>query len=291
MASGIGRFAGRHLARFLKKETGAYTAFSVMPPLRLRKALRPGDVLLVEGNTRISAAIKYMTNSTWSHAAFFAGGEEGSELIEADVEFGVRALPLSFYQRFNTRICRPIDLSPEDLATVIAVMRASIGRAYDLRNVFDLARYLLPEPPVPKRWRRKMLALGSGDPSRAICSTLIAEAFGQVRYPILPLVRTDSTLPEATEILQIRHHSLYTPRDFDLSPYFRIVKPTIEADFDYRRLSWYEDGPQDASPQPPGLGLSSHAPPPGGQRAARNSGTDSRIASLSAAASSLRPEE
>lgn len=251
MTDSIGRAMGRRLARFLRKETTRYTPFSVMPPMRLRLALRPGDVLLVEGNTRISAAIKYMTNSTWSHAAFFAGGPEEAELIEADVEEGVRALPLSFYQRFNTRICRPVGLSGDDLDCVIRHMRESLGRSYDLRNVLDLARYLMPEPPVPKRWRRKLLALGSGDPSRAICSTLIAEAFSKVRYPILPEIRIDSDRPEAEEILHIRHHSLFTPRDFDLSPYFRVVKPTIEANFDYRALTWYEDAPPGPVNAPP----------------------------------------
>lgn len=242
MANRIGRFTGRQLARFLKKETGTYARFSAMPPRRLRAALRPGDVLLVEGNSRISAAIKYLTNSTWSHAAFFVGGGETMELIEADVEDGVRAVPLSTYEGFNTRICRPVGLSPEDLATVIGHLTARLGHAYDLRNVIDLARFLLPQPPVPRRFRRRMLALGSGDPTRAICSTLIAEAFGKVRYPILPEIRIDRDRPEAEEILHIRHHSLYTPRDFDLSPYFRIVKPTIEANFDYRSLTWYDDG-------------------------------------------------
>ena len=43
------------------------------------------------------------------------------------------------------------------------------------------------------------------------------------------------------EFLEIRHHSLFAPRDFDLSPYFMIVKPTLEAGFDYTRLNWYED--------------------------------------------------
>jgi hypothetical protein len=38
--------------------------------------------------------------------------------------------------------------------------------------------------------------------------------------------------------LHIRHHSLYMPRDFDISPYFRIVKPTIELGFDYQKLRW-----------------------------------------------------
>jgi hypothetical protein len=241
MTDSLKRRTGRRLANFLQKETGSYARFSAMPPHRLRAALEPGDVLLVEGNTRISAAIKYLTNSTWSHAALFVGGGETMELIEADVVEGVRMVPLSVYEGFNTRICRPVGLTPEDRTTVIAHMHQSLGRAYDLRNVVDLARYLLPQPPVPKRFRRKLLSLGSGDPTRAICSTLIAEAFGKVRYPILPERRIDPDMPGAEELLHIRHHSLYTPRDFDLSPYFRIVKPTIESGFDYRRLNWYEE--------------------------------------------------
>jgi hypothetical protein len=38
--------------------------------------------------------------------------------------------------------------------------------------------------------------------------------------------------------LHIRHHSLFTPRDFDISPYFEVVKPTLAAAFDYRALEW-----------------------------------------------------
>jgi len=38
------------------------------------------------------------------------------------------------------------------------------------------------------------------------------------------------------EILHIRHQSLYAPRDFDMSPYFEIVKPAIEAGFDYKNI-------------------------------------------------------
>jgi hypothetical protein len=104
-------------------------------------------------------------------------------------------------------------------------------------------------PPVPVSFRRRMIALGSGDPTRAICSTLIAQAFGLLHYPVLPQITRESIpLPghagapagwtQAREVLHIRHYSLYTPRDFDLSPYFAVVKPTIEAGFDYRTLEW-----------------------------------------------------
>ncbi|MEZ5778469.1 MAG: lipo-like protein [Paracoccaceae bacterium] len=238
MLGGVKAALGRRLAHYLEKQTGGYVAFSVIPPARLCAALRPGDVLLVEGDRRISAAIKYLTRSTWSHAAFFAGGAAGEELIEADLEHGVHAVPLSSYNHLNTRICRPVGLTRTDLDLVVGFMRDSVGKSYDLKNIVDLLRYLLPEPPVPQRWRRRMLALGSGDPTRAICSTLIAQAFQSVRYPILPDIEADDTGNAMREILHIRDHSLFTPRDFDLSPYFRIVKPTIDDSFDYQSLKW-----------------------------------------------------
>ncbi|MDT8856136.1 lipo-like protein [Paracoccaceae bacterium Fryx2] len=230
---------GRALASFLEKQTAGYVPFAVTPPHSLLSTLRPGDVLLVEGDRRVSAAIKYLTHSTWSHSAFYVGGDAATALIEADLQAGVRAVPVATYQNLNTRICRPVDLAPEDLARVIGFMQASIGKSYDLRNVVDLVRYLLPHPPVPQRFRRRMLALGSGDPTRAICSSLIAEAFQSVRYPILPEPRPDRDDAFTEEMDRIRHHSLYTPRDFDLSPYFRVIKPTVEEAFDYRQLRWY----------------------------------------------------
>ena len=36
------------------------------------------------------------------------------------------------------------------------------------------------------------------------------------------------------ELLTIRHYSLYAPRDFDISPYFQVVKPSIEHGVAYR---------------------------------------------------------
>jgi hypothetical protein len=56
-----------------------------------------------------------------------------------------------------------------------------IGLEYDMRNIIGLLRYLIPTPPVPTRWRRRMIALGSGEPTWAICSTLIAQAFQSIR--------------------------------------------------------------------------------------------------------------
>jgi hypothetical protein len=257
MLDTLRRSISKALASYLNQPRGQYTSFSVTPVRRLKTILRPADILLIEGNTRISTAIKYLTQSTWSHAAFYVGDvlDPGSEgmLIEADMEKGVIAVPLSNYRNFNTRICRPIGLTEEHRRSAVDFMMSRIGLQYDLKNVFDLARYLLPTPPVPVRWRRQMLALGSGDPTRAICSSLIAQAFQSIQYPILPNLRDSgdggpvSVRDMAKQIFGIRHHSLFTPRDFDLSPYFSIVKPTLDGGFDYRQLTWYED-PADSSP-------------------------------------------
>jgi Permuted papain-like amidase enzyme, YaeF/YiiX, C92 family len=240
-------YLGRSIARFLQKQTRGYMLMAVASPARMRACLRPGDVVLVEGDRRISGAIKYLTQSTWSHAAMFIGDPGGADLIEADLREGVRTIRLESLLHLNLRICRPVGLTDADRARVIAHMRASLGRTYDLKNVWDLARYLLPQPPVPKRFRRRMLSLGSGDPTRAICSTVIAEAFQSVRYPILPLIQSTTENDVTREIFHIRHHSLFAPRDFDVSPYFAVIKPTIEAGFDYRAVQWARSDPSPAT--------------------------------------------
>ncbi len=246
---------GRWLARFLEKPSRKYEPFDVSKLVNLQRCLQPGDVLLVEGNQRISSAIKYLTQSTWSHALLFVGDAVGTHdaaggldcLLEADLTHGVVVVPLSRYASFNTRICRPVNLCEADRTKLIEYAVARIGFSYDLKNIIDLARYLLPTPPVPVRWRRRLLALGSGHPTRAICSTLIAQAFESIKYPILP-IRAQVLMRQAEsgtyieqEIFHIRHHSLYTPRDFDVSPYFQIIKPTLECGFDYREALWQAD--------------------------------------------------
>jgi hypothetical protein len=59
-----------------------------------------------------------------------------------------------------------------------------------------------------------------------------------VRYPILPKITQAGSRRARREILHIRDSSLYMPRDFDISPYFEVVKPTIVHGFDYTSLHW-----------------------------------------------------
>lgn len=250
------RWLSGRLAAYLSKQV-TQNSIPTSSYQQLAQTLEPADILLVDGDTRISVAIKFLTQSTWSHAALYLGADAGlgqsdtgepNVLIEADLEQGIRALPLSFYRHSHTRICRPVGLTREDLQSLTGYARSRLGNTYDLKNVFDLARYLLPTPPVPTQYRQRLLTFGSGDPTRAICSTFIAECFQHLRYPILPIVRTvpanDPDCHDCTrEAYRIRHHSLFTPRDFDASPYFQIIKPSLAQGFDYRQLAW-EDRPQ-----------------------------------------------
>jgi hypothetical protein len=236
---------GRRIAEYLERPVEGYEPFTPSDPELLRATLQPGDVLLVEGNNNVSGIIKYLTQSTWSHAALYVGpiGErttadgEPLVLVEANLGEGVIGAPLSKYFRFHTRICRPVGLTDDDRARVCTYAAERIGFDYDVKNIFDLMRFLFPLP-IPQRWRRRMMALGSGHPTRIICSALIAQAFESVRYPILPRVTMAESEAARQEILEIRHSSLYAPRDFDISPYFKLVKPTLEKGFDYRKMHW-----------------------------------------------------
>ena len=248
---------------------------------KLKKTLRKGDVLLVEGDQRISQVIRYLTQSSWSHCTLYVGDELlkgdvaraaelrarfGDEahylLIEAESGTGVVASPLSKYQRYNIRVCRPQGLHRDDFDDVLRYAIGHLGRRYNVRHIFDLARFFLPVSLVPRRWRRAALTFGSSPTSRAaICSTMIAEAFTRVGYPILPeAVLVDSGPPpgpwwrralgydQGRPLARFRrpNNSVITPRDFDLSPYFEVVKFNHLGDprLDYRRIEW-EDAPHD----------------------------------------------
>jgi hypothetical protein len=240
---------GKMMGRWLEAESPGFEPLVPVGFDQLARSLRIGDVLLVEGRARISTAIKYLTQSTWSHAALYVGdlipGHEGGALVEVTLQDGCHVVGLQKYARHNTRICRASALSEAERRRVAQYMIDRIGLQYDMRNVIDLARFLLPTPPVPIRFRRRMLALGSGDPTKAICSSLIAQALQSVGYPILPDIRTSrsqGTQFSRREVWHIRHHSLYAPRDFDLSPYFDIVKPLTRRGFDHTQIEWSSRG-------------------------------------------------
>ena len=234
------------LAAFLSKDLPGYQRLDTVAIVDVAMTLEKGDIVLVDGNTRISTAIKYLTQSTWSHACLYVGekGTDSSQLnlLEANLKNGVHLTSLDHYANFNLRICRPVNLSDEETGQLVEFARQRIGHQYDLKNVADMIRYVIQKPAVPNRYRRSLLSLGSGEPTKAICSTLIAESFQSIDYPILPRLNSKGGFSGGAPLLYKPHFTHFTPRDFDLSPYFRIIKPTIESGFNHHDLAWEANG-------------------------------------------------
>lgn len=208
---------------------------------RIQEELRLCDVVLVEGRSRASDVIKQITQSPWSHAALYVGRlseidspelrgritrELGSHcdeqlIIESELGLGTVIRPISVYRGEHLRICRPSGLSRDDASFVLAHAMSRIGTPYNVRQILDLARFLFPWTIMPRRWRSSLFYSGAGAATRTVCSTMIAEAFDSVRFPILPLVKR---LEGNTVQLFRRNPMLCTPKDFDYSPYFEIIK-------------------------------------------------------------------
>jgi hypothetical protein len=269
---GPSKFVIDWMIKFLVKEHRGYTRRFPNDLESLVATLRPGDVVLVEGSQRVSEVIKYLTQSSWSHAALYVGdalvkrgdgekyrqafGAQATSLIvESTLEEGVTASPLSKYINHNIRICRPINLRPGDLATVLDSVISQIGLPYGVTQVIDLLRYFFPVRLIPSRFRYTALKHAGRVSKEVICSSQIAMAFERVRYPIHALISPKSLKGAAKRLLpwsrlaQRQHRVLadgvftpcdpflVTPRDFDLSPYFEVVKFS-RREFDYKKITW-----------------------------------------------------
>ncbi len=204
----------------------------------------PGDVLLIEGRNRVSRIIQNITRSPWTHAALYIGHLAGIEdtqaretvkqsctatldtplIIESEVGEGTIISPLTKYQDDHIRILRPQGLTTVEIQKVITYAISRLGKQYDTRHIFDLARFLFPWGLFPRKWRSSLFQHNAQQPTEDICSSMIADAFYSIGFPILPLVKTDKS--NHIELIQ-RNPRLFTPSDFDYSPYFNVIKYPI----------------------------------------------------------------
>ena len=261
------------LRRLLTKPLRSYEQRIPNNLVNLKEQLRPGDVILVEGDQRVSQVIRYLTQSSWSHSALYIGDElrrlkpdlanallaqHGAEakhlIVEATVEDGVACTPVAKYISYNLRVCRPRGLRRQDFDRILEEVTGQLGRRYNVRHIFELGRYFFPVSLIPRRFRRAALTYGGEATRRVICTTMLARAFAHVGYPIVPHVTLDEVPNPHTWLGRLvgRNGSsvralyrkedprLITPRDFDLSPYFEIVKfnHLAAGKFDYRRIEW-----------------------------------------------------
>ncbi len=229
---------------------------------RISYEIKPCDVLLIEGRSRVSDVIKNITQSPWTHSALYIGriheiddpalrkrvednygGDPSDQLIlEALLGEGTIINNLSKYNDDHVRICRPHGISRNDAKKVCAYAINYIGCGYDVRQLLDLARFMFPYAFLPRRWRSSLFQHNAGLQTRTVCSSLIASAYSSVHFPIMPVIhRTE----DGHMKLFKRNERLYTPRDFDYSPYFDIIKYPYLGFEDlaiYRKLPWDKHG-------------------------------------------------
>ncbi len=253
----MGRLSGWLNAEVDYNEDSLLTDFD-----RLCEELHQGDVLLIEGRTRVSHVIKSITNSPWTHSVLYIGrldeirdeslqkkvseyyqGESHEQLIiEAVLGEGTVVNPVTRYENEHLRICRPKGLSRSDRQQVIAFSLSQLGYEYDVRHLLDLARFLIPYGIFPRRWRSTLFQQYAGRSTRNVCSYMLGEAFGSVNFPILPIAERSE---DGSLKLYKRNPRLFTPKDFDYSPYFDIIKyPYFGLDdvAAYRGLPWDNEG-------------------------------------------------
>ncbi|MDP6376406.1 MAG: YiiX/YebB-like N1pC/P60 family cysteine hydrolase [Pseudomonadales bacterium] len=238
---------------------------------RLREEVRPCDVILVAGRSRVSDVIRIVTQNAWTHAALYIGspgdldnpvltrrlqrlpGYRPNEhlIVESQLGRGTIVMPLDEYRHDHLRLCRPRGLTGEDAQLLLEHALSRVGSEYDIRQIFDLMRFLLPWGLLPRRWRSSLFRENAGAQTKTVCSTMIAEAFAQVQFPILPLVHQG----EAQELrLYRRNPRLCTPSDFDFSPYFEIIKYPffdLSEHAHYRLLPWFSTASHGFSNVPP----------------------------------------
>lgn len=224
--------------------------------------IRPGDVILVEGRSRVSEVIKLITQSPWTHSALYIGhiyelkdhelrqqvgryydGHPDSPLIiEALLGEGTVVHTLYKYRHDHVRICRPTGIKPFDARRVIKFAINKLGSEYHVRQLLDLARFMFPYSFLPRRWRSTLFMHNAGNATQTVCSTMLSEAFQTIKFPILPVRRK---MANGQISLYMRNPKLMTPKDFDYSPYFEIIKYPVFG-FDkvasYKKMPWNEAG-------------------------------------------------
>ena len=206
---------------------------------RLKSKIRPSDVLLVEGRTQVSQIIQLITQSRWTHSAICVGKLKNFEkhlpdsidkseldpdavyLVEAELGRGTILVPVEFYEGFRVRICRATGLSRSDQSRVACYVIKRLGTEYNVRQLADLARFMFPYGILPRKWRSSLFEHNAGAETKIVCSTLIADAFQAVKFPVLPIV---SAATSGESRLFKRNAKLFAPADFDISPYFDIIK-------------------------------------------------------------------
>jgi Permuted papain-like amidase enzyme, YaeF/YiiX, C92 family len=219
-------------------------------PKHVLGSIRAGDVVLIAGRTRMSRFIRFLSGSPWTHVALCVGRlEEYTQnadpalrhptlrhliarashgdpkepvLIEALLGRGTVLTPLRRYRAHAVKICRPRNLSAQQVGRVIRFAVRHLGFDYDLRQILDLVRLAAPLPSFARRWRSTLFDPDHVASRRCICSTLLVQSFTSAAYPVVAVAEPHSNAAYKASLEA--NPRLAMPRDFDGSPYFEYLE-------------------------------------------------------------------
>ena len=206
------------------------------------ESIRAGDVVLVAGRTRMSRFIRILSGCPWTHVALCLGRSEEYDADPALRDLIARASdgdpknradrgaprprdhpdPPQALPSHAVKICRPSNLSEQQVGRVIRFAVRYLGFDYDLRHILDLVRLAVPLPSFAQRWRSTLFDPDYVASRRCICSTLLVQSFTSVAHPVVAVAapHSDAAYKASLEV----NPRLATPRDFDGSPYFEYLE-------------------------------------------------------------------
>jgi hypothetical protein len=210
------RIAGA-LARFLAQPVRRDATRNDV--LAISARLRPGDVVLTEGNSRAAALVRFITRSPWAHVSMYVGALEDAAdapcVVEAHLVAGVRTIRLSELDATRVCVLRPTALDEAARSRLAQSVLRYVGSDYDVGHAWLLARRLL----LNRCWARlrSMPTAMGRSATRFICSSLIAQGFALVGHPIVAAHGSNRD--------QDAHLGSLVPADFERASDFTIVWP------------------------------------------------------------------
>lgn len=140
----------------------------------VREELATGDIVCFRGKGLMSATIRALTRSPYSHAGLLFRFEDRVYCLEA-VGAGVRLIPLSQLVREYTGGIDHfvVRASKEVRAKALSFAFPQLGRRYDLRGIFWFATAIILD------WKPKRRRDGAW-----FCSELVAEAYRRQGLPL-----------------------------------------------------------------------------------------------------------
>src|SRR6266850_1628093 len=119
----------------------------------------------------------------------------------------------------NTRAAALIKRITRSTWSHVSMYVGQIGGEYDLKHAWVLARSFLGMPPKASTPPAPNGIAESA--TRFICSSLLANAFALVGYPILPI-------HTAVTAVSTADHRYVIPGDFERAPVFEVVSPRTD---------------------------------------------------------------